>query len=268
MNIFDFVPRDGCSVKAYIHQPIVSEKVAARACPAVIICPGGGYQFVSQREAEAVALPYFTAGYNVFVLTYSVGREGAKDLKPLCQLASALAEVRRNADEWLVDKNKIAVCGFSAGGHLAASLGVLYNNERFLRTFGRQDNIRPDAMILGYPVITADEYAHTASIEHVSGEPAGSDGYKWFDLTRHVSADTPPAFLWHTASDAAVPVENSLQMCAALSRAKVPFEYHVLPEGNHGLSVCTNEVGTPDKYNARWLEWSIAWLNRLFDFEP
>ena len=270
MKTFDFIPEGvkDCSVKAYIHGQIDSATVPPRVLPAIIVCPGGGYQFVSDREAEPVALPYFAAGYNIFVLTYSVGKEGAKNFNPLCQLAATIAHIRKNADEWSVAKNKIAVCGFSAGGHLAASLGVLYNNKRFLDVFGRQDDIRPDAMILSYPVIVADEYAHVGSVEHVSGAKAGSDEYKWFDLAQHVSSSTPPAFLWHTANDGSVPVENSLQMCAALSKAKVPFEYHVLPEGRHGLSVCTKAVGTPYPYNARWLEWSIVWLNRVFDFEP
>ena len=86
-------------------------------------------------------------------------------------------------------------------------------------------------------------------------------------MNKHVDNNTPPAFLWHTAADGGVPVENSLKMAAALSAAKVPFELHVFPEGGHGMSVCTGEVGTEDEYNARWMEWSIAWLNKLFQFK-
>ena len=269
MTVFEFVPAgvSDCSVKAYLHDDINSLMVHNSPRPAIIVCPGGGYQLVSGREADPVALPYFASGYNVYTLTYSVGREGAKGYKPLCQLAATIAEIRRRAEEWRTQKDKIAVCGFSAGGHLAASLGVMYEDEGFLQAYGRQEHIRPDAMILSYPVITADEYAHVASIEHVSGAVAGSEEYKRFDLTQYVSSSTPPAFVWHTAADAAVPVENSLQLCAALSKAKVPFEYHVLPEGKHGLSVCTEAVGTPDPYNGRWLEWSIKWLNRVFEYE-
>ena len=169
----------------------------------------------------------------------------------------------------MIDSEKIAVCGFSAGGHLAASLGTLYKEEAFLKVFGRAENIRPDAMILGYPVITGDEFTHVESIENVSGAKAGSAEYSWFGLDQHVDWQTPPAFLWHTAADQAVPVENSLRLSRALAMANVPFELHIFPEGVHGMSVCTEEVGEStelSRYNGRWVEWSIQWLNRTFSF--
>lgn len=268
MRTFEFVPERtiGCSVKAWIHDQNGSEALRQRIHPAIIICPGGGYSFVSDREAEPVAKVYFAAGYNTYILTYTVGKD-AKNFVPLSQLASTLAEVRRNADEWFTAKDRIAVCGFSAGGHLAASLGTLFNEEKFLRVYGKEEDIRPDAMILGYPVITADEFAHVDSIEKVSGAEKGSEEYSWFSLDKHVDDKTPPVFLWHTAEDVVVPVENSIKMIAALSAAKVPFEYHVLPKGCHGMSVCTNEVGTASTYNVRWVEWSITWLNTLFEFK-
>lgn len=268
MRISEFVPdgTTGCSVKAWIHDQKGSKSVKQRVHPAVIICPGGGYTHVSDREAEPVAKKYFVAGYNTYILTYSVG-DDAKCFKPLSQLAATMANVRKNADSWFTEKNKIAVCGFSAGGHLAASLGTLFNEEKFWAVFGRDEEIRPDAMILGYPVITADKFAHKGSIECVSGAKMGDEEYAWFGLDQHVDEQTPPTFLWHTAEDKSVPVENSLKMCMALSAAKVPFEYHVLPKGGHGMSVCTEEVGKADAYNARWVEWSIVWLNKLFQFQ-
>ena len=265
MDVFEFIPEGTkeCKITAWIHSCLGIE-TERELRPAVIICPGGGYGHVSAREAEPVACPYFSVGYNTFILTYSVG-EKAKNFNPLCQLASTIAHIRAHAEELSTAGNQIAVCGFSAGGHLAASLGTLYNEPEFLRMFGRADYIRPDAMILGYPVITSDEYAHKDSIESVSGAAKGSEKYTWFGLDRHVNEQTPPTFLWHTASDQLVPVENSLKICLALSNAKVPFEYHVFPKGGHGMSVCTEEVGTPSKYNARWMEWSIEWLNQVFD---
>ena len=191
----------------------------------------------------------------------------AKDFLPLRQLASTIAHVRNHAEEWYTIKDKIAVSGFSAGGHLACSLGTLFNEERFLKAFGRDDDIRPNAMVLSYPVITADEFAHKGSIRNVSGSEVGTEDYKWFGLNEHVDAQTPPTFLWHTAEDTCVPVENSLKMATALSAAKVPFEMHILPEGQHGISVCNREVNTPFSYNSRWVEWSIKWLNKVFEFE-
>lgn len=262
MKYFDFVPEGakGCQVTAYL-QTAVEGQIAAR--PAVVICPGGGYVMVSEREAEPAAKEYFAAGYHVFVLTYSV-EELAKDFIPLMQLAASVAHIRKHSWEWHVDAGKICVCGFSAGGHLAASLGTLYKEEKFLEAYGRQDEIRPDAMLLCYPVITADEYAHVESLENVSGAAAGSEAYAWFGLDKHVDVDTPPAFIWHTAPDTCVPVENSLKFCSALSAAGVPFELHVFPEGGHGMSVCTEEVNTPDAYNRRWVQWSIEWLGKVF----
>lgn len=269
MKVFEFIPEGTkeCNVRAWIHS--YNERVIAkRSRPAVVICPGGGYAGVAEREAEPVALMYFSAGYNTFILNYAV-REQAREFRPLCQLAATVAHIRKYSEEWQVDNNKIAVCGFSAGGHLAASLGTLFNKELFLKKFNRTDNIRPDAMILGYPVITADEYAHVDSIEKVSGAKEGSAEYMWFGLDKHVDSETPPAFIWHTAADDGVPVHNSLKMAAALATAKIPVELHVFPHGNHGMSTCTKEVGeiTPISiYNSRWTDWSIQWLNSIFDF--
>lgn len=261
MKIFAFTPEyaQDCSVSGWLHQ-------SDRIRPAIVICPGGGYEEVSWREADPVAEKYFAAGYQVFILNYSVGAD-AVNFKPLLQLANTVAHIRANSAVWCVDPGKIAVCGFSAGGHLACSLGTLFNNSKFLSSIDRNAHIRPDAMVLAYPVITADEYAHRGSIENVSGAKEGSEEYCWFDLTRYVDADTPPAFLWHTAEDSCVPVENSMKLAFALSSAGVPFEYHIFPKGEHGMSVCTKEVDSLDAYNARWMAWSIQWLNDLFQFE-
>lgn len=268
MRIFDFVPEgvSDCRVSAWRHTDGQSKEMAHRNKPGIIICPGGGYGFVSDREAEPVAKAYFAAGYNTFILRYSILAQ-AKDFKPLTQLACTMAHVRKNGSAWGVDADRIAVCGFSAGGHLACSLGTLFNEPAFLEHFGKDLPIRPDAMVLGYPVIVSDEFAHAPSISCVSGAKPGEEAYRWFGLDAHVDAQTPPTFLWHTAQDKLVPVENSLKMAAALSAAKVPFELHILPEGAHGMSVCNETVGSKCEYNARWVDWSIRWLNRLFGFE-
>lgn len=270
MKIFEFIPEgiQDCTVTAWFHGSEEFEEMAAYTYdrPAMIICPGGGYGKVSSREAEPVAKCYFTAGYNTFILRYSVG-EKAKNFYPLKQLACTMAQVRKYAKEWHILGDKIAVIGFSAGGHLACSLGTLYNEERFLEAFGRDDDIRPNAMVLSYPVITSDEYAHVDSICTVSGSCKGTENYIWFGLDRHVDAQTPPTFLWHTAEDNCVPVENSLRFAAALSDAHVPFELHVFPKGAHGMSVCNREVNSLCEYNERWVEWSIKWLNKTFEFQ-
>lgn len=268
MRHFEFQPDglENCNVKAYIQTSWYSPEMKEEYLPAVIICPGGGYGMVSDREGEPVAKEFFAAGYHVFVLTYSV-KERAKNFEPLCQLAATMAYVRNHADEWKILKDKIAVCGFSAGGHLAGSLGTLYNEEKFLNVWKRSEDIRPNAMILCYPVITADEFAHKGSIKNVSGSEEGTEEYAWFALNNHVDSTTPPTFLWHLASDAAVPVENSIIMAKALSAAKVPFELHIMPDGWHGMATCTKEVGADNAYIRRWVEWSVTWLAKTFGFE-
>ncbi|MDD3279065.1 MAG: alpha/beta hydrolase [Lachnospiraceae bacterium] len=274
MKCFEFTTKEmpGYHVQAYLQTDIGEEVDQRGALPGVIICPGGGYDMVSVREAEPVAKMYLAAGYHAFVLYYSV-KKAAREFRPLLELASAMAHIRENAKEWNVDRGKIAVCGFSAGGHLAASLGTMYRDGAFqaaqkkLHAEFSAEEIRPDAMILGYPVITADEYANVGSITTVSGADPGSELYRQFGLDQYVDGSTPPAFLWHTSTDVCVPVENSLKFAAAMAAAKVPFELHVFPTGDHGMSVCTAEVATADSYNGRWVEWSIRWLNRTFSFQ-
>ena len=268
MKLFEFVPAGAtdCTVEAWIHMHPSQSNYFDQSYPAIILCPGGGYGSIACREAAPVAEPYFAAGYNVFILRYSVMEE-AKNFKPLCQLAATIAHIRKNAAELITIPDKIAVMGFSAGGHLAASLGTLFNNERFLKVFDRSEHIRPDAMILGYPVITGDdEFSQIDSIERVSGAKKGTPEYRWFDLTDHVSEQTPPTFLWHTAADQIVPVENSLLFSMALSKYKIPYECHILPEGPHGMCTCTNEIRSYDPYNARWVDWCIRWLNQQFNY--
>ncbi len=263
MEIVKFQPLPDSSAQAvgYLHTPIWEMETRRESFPAVIVCPGGAYAFVSEREADPVALQFFNRGFNVFILTYSVG-EMAKAFLPLRELSETVRAVRTRT-EWRCDPQRIAVCGFSAGGHLAASLGVLWDDPEFLKHYDNHGGEnRPNAMILGYPVITADEFAHQESIENVSGSTPGTAQYAYFSLDQHVSGKTCPAFLWHTAEDDLVPVENSLKLAFALSREKVPFELHVFPHGGHGMSVCTEEVGCPDEYNARWVGLAAAWLSR------
>lgn len=267
MEKIEFRPLDNSngSVVGYLHTPVWEMPVRREQFPAVVVCPGGAYAFVSEREADPVALAFFARGYNVFILTYSVG-EKAKNFQPLRELSETVRTIR-NRPEWRVAPEQIAVCGFSAGGHLACSLGTMWDDPELLKVYDNHGGEnRPNAMILGYPVITADEFAHVESIENVSGCKKGTPGYSYFSLDQRVSKNTCPAFLWHTAEDDCVPVENSLKLAAALSREKVPFELHVFPKGGHGMSVCTGEVGCPDDYNARWVELAAAWLDREFGY--
>ena len=265
MQTLKFVPENApdCWVTAWLHTDAEGNKEKR---PCIVICPGGAYGGVSDREGTPVAQAYFDAGYQAFVLQYSV-LEKAKDFIPLIQLACTVAHIRKYADDWGIAADQVAVSGFSAGGHLAGSLATMFNESKFLERYPGDAHIRPDAVVLSYPVILADEFAHENSIRRVSGAEPGEAAYQWFGLNARVDAQTPPMFLWHTAQDKTVPVENSLKMAAALSAAKVPFELHVFPEGPHGMSICTEAVGSKSDYNARWVEWSIRWLNKIFKIE-
>ena len=156
------------TLTAILHGP--SEEMQSDSAlrrPAVVICPGGAYEFCSVREADAPASAFLNMGLQVFILLYSCG-EDAGGKQPLAEAAQSVRLVRERADEWWIDPQKILICGFSAGGHLAASLGVHWDDPALAERCGVQDAsvLRPDAMVLGYPVITAGQYAHRRSITH------------------------------------------------------------------------------------------------------
>jgi acetyl esterase/lipase len=215
------------------------ELATAEPRPAILVLPGGGYHFCSDREAEPIALAYLAHGYNAFVLRYSLNAASAFP-RPLQDAETALEFIGKHSAEWHVDPKKIAAIGFSAGGHLAAALG----------TMGK---IKPAALILAYPCILA-------SIGDVLANPVPS-------LDEKVDASTPPAFIWATAADALVPVENSLAFATALSRAKIPFELHIFKDGVHGLSLATAQTsnGNPAMLEpdaAQWVQLSVSWLQK------
>lgn len=213
----------------------------AQVRPAVLVLPGGGYFMCSDREAEPIALVFLARGYHAFVLRYSVGPESTFP-QPLHDAESALDLLRANATAWRLDPDRIAVCGFSAGGHLAAALGAL----------GR---VRPNALILGYPCILD-------SMSDVLATTIPS-------LDTRVDAQTPPTFLFTTANDALVPVANSLAFAAALDRARIPFELHVFQDGVHGLSLARPHTSSGfaamnNRRAAAWVDLCLDWLDALF----
>ena len=235
----------------------------------VLIFPGGGYNFVSPREARFVADAYNKEGYNAFVLLYTTretcGHEDPLLTKPLSEAAWAIAHIRENAAKYSIDPDKIAVCGFSAGGHLAASLGNYWDKPMFFGGEKTPEMYKPNALILCYPVISAGEYRHGGSIKNLAGVETGEAAAPW-SMENHISGNTPPAFIWHTAADEPVPVQNSLLFANGLSKHKIPFEMHIFPYGAHGLSLATPEVAElkenrlADPHVAKWHSLSVDWL--------
>ncbi len=248
--------------------PETSYLNAAR--PAVIVCPGGGYQYCSDREAEPIALKYAAAGFQVFLLRYTVGKKAVFPTS-LIDLGTTIKYVRDNAEALNVLPDKIAVCGFSAGGHLTASIGVYWNDEAVLKACGAKDReLRPDLLILGYPVISTSWMENVGDYPRISGNPDDPAIYQKLNLHLAVNKDTPPAFITHGVADEAVPVRDSLRFAAALDANDVPFELHVFSHATHGYSAaddtcCREDDNWLDPALAEWLPLSIAWLKRNFE---
>lgn len=233
--------------------------------PCMLICPGGGYGFCSQREAEAVALHFLPQGFNAFVLTYST--EPHRYPTQIREVAAALELIFQNAEEWNCDTSKIALMGFSAGGHLAASYVTKYDTPKVREVFPESKQVK--ATVLSYPVITADmSFTHQGSILNLLGHEPSEEEVHYHSCDQNVTENTPPAFIWHTASDGSVPVANSLVYAAALTKHKVPVELHIFPFGAHGLSMCDPEVSremNPDiEYDHAWIENMMRWLKMYF----
>lgn len=223
----------------------------------MIILPGGGYSSIQEREADPVAARYMGYGLQCFVLQYST--EGSDCYtKALRQLCESVALLRENCERWDIDPNRIVLCGFSAGGHLAASLGCYW--QRLSNWVGV--DVRPNALLLGYPVITAGNSMHKESIDNC----LRSDTYdaECLSLENHVCDDMPPVFLWACADDEDVPVQNSLLFSTALAEKTVPFELHIFNEGGHGGSLgdeCTARIeGQINTHYGEWVQTSLKWL--------
>ncbi|HBQ64067.1 MAG TPA: acetylesterase [Clostridiales bacterium] len=237
----------------------------------VLVLPGGGYGGTSDREAESVAIAFNAAGFHAFVLYYSVSP--ARHPQPVRDAARAMCILRQNAEEWKLLPEAVAVCGFSAGGHLAASLSVHWDKD-FLK--GVQGIIpeksRPDASILAYPVITAGEFVHKGSFLNLLGPDPDPGMTALMSLENQVHEGTPPAFLWHTVEDKGVPVENSLLYAQGLRKLGIPYELHVYPKGPHGLSLATRETARSEsQLNSRvsgWIHLCTGWLKELFGIPP
>lgn len=235
--------------------------------PAVVIFPGGGYSFCSEREADPIANTFLAAGYSAFVVWYTVA-PNCEGVNPLLDAAQAVATVRTHAEEFHVDPDKIAVCGFSAGGHLAAHISTDWKNPIIKEKLGIDNALaRPNASILCYPVISGVSHSNAYSFAMLLGKnnPTVEELEK-VSLDKLVDDDTCPAFLWHTSTDDCVPVENSMMYCAALASHKIPFELHVFPKGPHGLSLADRQTCPTcfSDYAAKWVQLCLKWFENVF----
>lgn len=254
----------GAAAPARLRGYLVEEEdyCPGRKNPAVILCPGGGYAFLSSREGEPVAREFLAAGVSVFLLSYACAPEGRFPLQ-LLQAAAAVRLVRERAEEWKIDPQRIFLCGFSAGGHLCGCLGAFWSREWLgaLGFFGAEH--RPDGLILCYPVLAGGEYAHEDSFRALLGEKDCPELRELVSLDKQVAAQMPPVFLWHTFEDQRVPVRGVLLLCRELVRAGVPLELHLYPRGLHGLSLANPLVSGPERVLPKvqsWIRFAKQWI--------
>lgn len=234
--------------------------------PLVLVCPGGAYRFTADREAEMIALQFNSRGYHSAVLRYSCAP--AVFPTALTEVAASIKMIKEQSENWHVDTEKIFVMGFSAGGHLAASYGVFWNRSFVAEAVGcSTEFLKIAGMILCYPVLTSkEEYTHLESIHNLLGEDYEAKKEE-MALENQVGPHTPPAFLWHTFADDAVPFQNSLFFVEAMGKAGVSAEYHLYPEGPHGLSLADESLVRPDgsgiqKECQSWMPLLKTWLRR------
>ena len=234
--------------------------------PLLVICPGGAYRFVSDREAEPVALAFSAHGYHTIVLRYPVAP--VRYPAALCALAKTVAWAREHAVQYAIDPEAVSVLGFSAGGHLAACLGVFWNVAFLQELTGLSpEQIRPDKLLLAYPVITAGQYAHRESFQNLLGADADIAKQDALSIEKLVHEKMPSCFLWATETDATVPVENTLLLSCALREKHIPQELHIFSTGAHGLSLGTRLTEGANGCGicpacVPWLELACSWLER------
>ena len=291
--------RDDVTLTTYVLQDS-PELLDGVARPAVLICPGGAYLSCSDREAEPVAMRFAAMGYHAFVLRYSVYLEKDEAFETIFggverrehtvfpaairDIGKAMLTIHEHSGEWLVDTERIALCGFSAGAHNAATYSVYWDKPILTEHYRvSEEKLRPAATILGYTLsdylfmkdTEKDEMAtilFDASAMSLLGEASPSDKrLKEVSPALLVTEKTPPMFLWATASDALVPVGHTLRMGMALSQNNIPFEMHVFEEGPHGLSLATQATANAktlvDQNAAKWIDLADAWLLKRFSFD-
>lgn len=261
IDLYEYFNIDRCGATGgmlTVFQRMQSVEMKHKLRPAMLILPGGGYVFLSEKEGEPIALAYLDKGYTTFVLEYSIFT--AYPI-PLNEALMAMAYIKENALEYHVDKNHVGIIGFSAGGHLSG-LTITATDEEKAFLNGRP--CTPDAAVLSYPVVTLGVLTHGGTRDVITDK--GRIPYDKLSVENRVTVNTPPAFIWATFEDDCVPVENSLMLANAFKKVGVPFSIHVFEKGWHGLSLSNVEVNDDNPWDrelssvGKWLELSIDWL--------
>ena len=258
--------------RVYIDTYVVNDKSYKR--DAMLVIPGGGYSAVcTEREGEPIALAYVAHGMNAFVLNYRVGEVGDVFPKQLVDAGRAIIYIKKNADRFGIDPERVFTVGFSAGGHLSGSCAIMYSDPEVKTALGivGEEN-KPRASVLGYPVVTANtEITSQNTFKRLLGKPFSEiteAERKRFSLETAVNEHSSPMFIWHTAKDSGVPVNGSILLTQAAKDAGVNVTLHVYPYGPHGLALSTKitECGNPawvQPLAQRWVADSVAWIKTI-----
>ena len=236
---------------------------------AILIIPGGGYEGVcSDREGENIAIAFNALGYACFVLDYSV-KGDAVFPRPLIEASLAMVHIRKNAEKYKIDPERVFVLGFSAGGHLAASLGTRWHIPQVADAIDAPFGMnKPTGMVLCYPVLCWFDNTHKGTFHNAFGttEPT-EEQIRLISLENDLGENTVPAFLWHTANDGSVDVRNTLKMATALSEAKIPYEVHIFPNGPHGMALANEVTAVGERMIeprvAKWPKLADGWMKEV-----
>lgn len=249
----------------------VADKIEGCERKALLIIPGGGYGFVcSAREGEPIAHAFMPYGFNAFVLHYSVAGEKTFPAQ-LIQASKAMKHIKDNAEEYGILKDEVFAVGFSAGGHLCASLGVMWNKKEIYDEIDMPYGYnKPKGIMLMYPVISGvSEFAHMGSFYNLfASENPSEDQLKSASIELYVNDEVCPAYIVHAANDTCVPVENSLILAMEYSKINIPFEMHIYPNGAHGFGLgnkitwCGYEESAGDNIS-QWVDDAVRWTNRV-----
>lgn len=267
-DYFPNLPKAKEKTQVTLYIPDVWKKVdMEQTFPCTVICPGGRYLWRSEREAEPVALRMLGNGIAAAVVNYACDQRYPLQM---LEILAAITYIRRNSRKLHINPGKIAVMGFSAGGHAACTAGLFWQEEQVEEALSiRHGEDRPDGMILCYPVITTGKYAHTGSVISLLGEEPDPKLLEKMSLEKQVTEKAPHAFIWHTSEDGSVPLENSLSIAAALHEKGIDVEMHIYPRGYHGLSLCDETVTKPEditdavRYCEDWVSHCVKWIKEI-----
>ncbi|MCR8560828.1 alpha/beta hydrolase [Mucilaginibacter sp. BJC16-A38] len=254
-----YVEKDDKGWASFVSIPTITPYFPAKGTAngtSIIIFPGGGYSGLSMdNEGSSIANAFSSFGVTAFVVKYRLPSDSImvdKTIGPLQDAQQAVLMVRKNAAKWGLKTDKIGIIGFSAGGHLASTEGTHFDQV----VIENKDNIsvRPDFMLLLYPVISFGPQAHVGSRENLIGKKPAADLVDLYSNEKQVTANTPPTFLVHAGDDTVVPVQNSLMFYESLLAAKVKAEMHLFEEGGHGFGLNNS------KSKNKWIDWAKNWM--------